>query len=285
MKNFFDAHVHAFPNKLFKAIWDFFEDNYWRIEYKYFADEIVDFMARSGCAGFTCLNYAHKPSISRELNTWTHQFASEHENVVPFGTIHPGDPYFENELDRALHPRQLDLKGLKLQLLVTDFDPGIRRLDIMYETLVQHGKILVMHAGTGPGANEHVGIRKIRPVLERYPNLKVQFPHLGCFEFKEFFDLAGDFPSVYFDTAMILVQHGLFDDGFKDTLLLDDMLRIKNRIMFGSDFPNIPYSYQKAVESIERLPVGDDVKRAIYFDNAVRFYGLDTRKLSMKHGD
>ncbi|NMC05372.1 MAG: amidohydrolase [Candidatus Lokiarchaeota archaeon] len=270
-----DAHVHGFPDRLFDAVWAFFMKNYWPIKYKLHASEIALFLKSKGVLHYTVLNYAHKPGISRDMNTWTHEFSLAHPEALCFGTIHPDDPYMVEELERALSPGQLDLRGLKIQLLVTNFDPGIRALDAMYETLVQHGKILVMHSGTGPGANEHVGIRKLRPVMERYPALHLQVPHLGSFEYKEFFDLARDYKNVYFDTAMIMIKHRLFPDKFGKAFTVDDLLGIQDRVMFGSDFPNIPYDYDLAINSITSLPASEAVREKMLWRNAARFYGLD----------
>nr|MDO8088377.1 hypothetical protein [Candidatus Sigynarchaeum springense] len=133
MTKFIDAHVHGFPDRMFDAIWAYFIKNYWPINYKLHAGEIDPFLKARGAMRYTILNYAHKPGISRDMNTWTHEFGIAHPASLCFGTIHPEDPYIVEELERALSPAQLDLRGLKLQLLVTDFDPGIRALDPMYD--------------------------------------------------------------------------------------------------------------------------------------------------------
>ncbi|MBD3188077.1 amidohydrolase family protein [Candidatus Bathyarchaeota archaeon] len=271
-----DAHVHAFPSKLFNAIWAYFERHYWHVQYKLDADAIIAFLKARGILHVVILNYAHEPGMSRALNDWTKEFSRRHECVHPLGTIHPRDPWLEDELDRVLGTGDgcLDLGGLKIQLLVTDFDPGIRRMDAVYEALLEHEKIIVMHAGTGPIANEHVGIGKVRAVLDRYPRLRLQVPHLGCFEYNEFLDLVEDFSNVYLDTAMVLVDHGLFDGKVKEEALFDRLVELQDRLLFGSDFPNIPYDYHLSIESIKGLPVEESMKRKIFSENATNFYRL-----------
>lgn len=268
-----DAHVHVFPDRLFKAIWAFFEANYWPVPHRLHGPAIAGFLKARGIHRFTTLNYAHKSGLSRAMNDWTAAFCNEHPEAIPFGTIHPMDPWVAEELERVLSPEGLDFTGIKLQLLVTDFDPCIREMDPVYEALVAHGKVLVMHAGTGPGANDHVGFAKLRPVLERYPRLQLQVPHLGSYEYDPFFEAAAE-GNVYLDTAMIFIDHGLFDDRFLEGRTIDDLLDIQDKIMFGSDFPNVPYPYEDAIESIERLPVDDEVKEKIFHENATRLYDL-----------
>ncbi|MHA1794133.1 MAG: amidohydrolase family protein [Promethearchaeota archaeon] len=272
-----DAHVHLFPDNLFEAIWRYFTKNYWNIKYRYHGDQVSKFLENQGVRYYSTLNYAHKPGLSSFINDWVNLFCKNHETAILFGTIHPFDPDVEKELERILSPSSLDFKGIKLQLLVTNFDPGIREMDVIYETLIKHDKILVMHSGTGPAKNEHVGIKKLFPVLERFPDLKLQIPHLGCFEYDDFFQLALDFKKVYLDTAMILVKHDLFPDKFKMNVMIDAFLSIQDKIMFGSDFPNIPYDYKKSLESIQDLPVNESVKKKIFWENACDFYNIDEK--------
>lgn len=288
-----DAHVHMFPNKLFDAIWDYFEKNYWGIYSRMYTDQQIPFLRKHHvvyCVLYhTSLLYAHKPNISRELNNWVSELAKKFNQVIPFGTIHPKDQYFKEEIDRALSPEGLNLRGLKFQLMVTDFDPDIPELDYMYEKLVEYNKIIVMHIGTGPtaeycrnknlGFSPHVGIKKLIPVLERYPELKIQVPHLGAAEYDEFFNMALDYSSIYFDTAMVLVNHRIFPNGLDRESMIDDIIKLQDRIMFGSDFPNIPYNYDFAIAQTLDLPLNRNIKDKIMYKNAAKFYGLKDLKL------
>ncbi|MHA1476366.1 MAG: amidohydrolase family protein [Promethearchaeota archaeon] len=280
-----DAHVHGFPNNLFNAIWDYFEKNYWPIQQRFYLDEIAQYLPSQGVEAFTILNYAHKPNISGDLNNWSHTMGKKYPQIIPFGTIHPKDSHFRTEILRILSPAQLDLNGIKLQLMVTDFDPNEKGLDFMYEKLIQFDKILVLHAGTGPVTDmilnkqlelsKHVGIAKLIPVLERFPNLKIQIPHLGCMETNEFFDLATQYKRVYFDTSMAL--EFLFENtrfSKQVDLSLDRLINLQDKIMFGSDFPNISHPYSKPVLAVENLPIKQEIKDKIYYKNARIFYKI-----------
>jgi predicted TIM-barrel fold metal-dependent hydrolase len=48
---------------------------------------------------------------------------------------------------------------------------------------------------------------------------------------------------------------------------------LRDRVVLGSDFPNIPYEYAVQLESLERLELGDDWLRAVCWDNGVRLLG------------
>ena len=45
-----------------------------------------------------------------------------------------------------------------------------------------------------------------------------------------------------------------------------------SQILFGSDFPNIPYPYRHAVESIVGLGLGDDWCRKVLSGNAQKLF-------------
>jgi uncharacterized protein len=51
-----------------------------------------------------------------------------------------------------------------------------------------------------------------------------------------------------------------------------------DRILFGSDFPNIPYSYADAMRSITRVPGIDDAWiRGVLYENAAELFYPTTR--------
>jgi predicted TIM-barrel fold metal-dependent hydrolase len=46
------------------------------------------------------------------------------------------------------------------------------------------------------------------------------------------------------------------------------------RILLGTDFPNIPYSYVHQLQALARLDLGEPWLRAVCHDNAVALLGL-----------
>ncbi|MHA1820006.1 MAG: amidohydrolase family protein [Promethearchaeota archaeon] len=209
-------------------------------------------------------------------------------------------------------PEGLDFKGIKLQLIVTNFDPNISKLDYLYEKLIEFGKILVIHIGTGPlpeyclnkdlKLSPNVGVKKLSALLERFPELKVQVPHLGAVKFDEMFGLLESYRNLYFDTAMMLIDHKIFPSGVSSssnnipdikkpynsrrTLVLPQenlrklILKYHRRVLFGSDFPNIPYSYEFIIDQMSNLVISGDrnenrkILENIMFKNAKRLYKL-----------
>jgi predicted TIM-barrel fold metal-dependent hydrolase len=49
---------------------------------------------------------------------------------------------------------------------------------------------------------------------------------------------------------------------------------VADRILLGTDFPNIPYPYVHQLEALARLEFGAPWLRAVCHDNAARLPGL-----------
>ena len=48
---------------------------------------------------------------------------------------------------------------------------------------------------------------------------------------------------------------------------------LQDRILFGTDFPNIPYAYAHQVEALQRLDLGDDWMSDVLWHNGARLFG------------
>ena len=51
-------------------------------------------------------------------------------------------------------------------------------------------------------------------------------------------------------------------------------LKNQDKILFGSDFPNIPHSYSNQVAALKKLNLGEIVEKKIFNDNALNLLGL-----------
>jgi predicted TIM-barrel fold metal-dependent hydrolase len=90
-------------------------------------------------------------------------------------------------------------------------------------------------------------------------------------EYREFLDLADRYPGVLLDTTMSFTDFSEAAAPFprSERARLSDL---GDRILFGSDFPNIPYSYRHALDALARLDLGDDWLRAVCYHNAAQVF-------------
>lgn len=269
-----DAHVHLFPDRLFLAIWDWFEKHGWPVRYKIFADEVVRKLQKQGVERFIVLNYSHKSGMSESLNAWTHEFCKKYPRLIPFGAIHPEDKNLVALLDRCF--TEYRFYGLKFHSHVTGIRPDDERMFPIYEKLIEHDKVITLHAGNGPSlagyketTRDVSGVRFVRRVLERFPKLKVIMPHLGADEVDAFFDLMNDFPNLWMDTTMTLAGY------FPFTIPWDKIEKFSDRILYGSDFPNLPYEMTTEIKAIQNSGLPKAVQEKILFKNAVRLLDFE----------
>jgi hypothetical protein len=207
--------------------------------------------------------------MSRSLNHWVANvqatFAPE---GIGFGTFHPDDDELLAELaDEAFG--QLGLRGAKLHPQVGRFAVDDPRLDPLFSRAVEHRALLLIHAGRQPEPSDRVGARAFARLMRRHPKLRVIVAHAGADEFDSFFDLCGVYEGVYLDTAMV------FDGMLGGAPPIERVLEFQDRVVFGSDFPNIPYPWEHAVETILEMRLGRALEEKLLCTNAARLLGLD----------
>jgi predicted TIM-barrel fold metal-dependent hydrolase len=137
---------------------------------------------------------------------------------------------------------------------------------------------VVVHVGSGPVPRAgFTGPDKLEGVLRRHPLLTAVVAHLGAPEYAEFLTLAERYPRVHLDTTMAFTD--FFEKGAPFPAdLLPRLAALPDRVLLGSDFPNIPYPYVRQLEALgqlrERDPsLDDDWLRAVCWFNGQRLIG------------
>jgi predicted TIM-barrel fold metal-dependent hydrolase len=92
---------------------------------------------------------------------------------------------------------------------------------------------------------------------------------MGAFECQAYLERLARFPNMFLDTAMINVSTDLFDTTWTGEREL--LMRHADRVCFGSDWPNVPYAYQQALDSVERFGFPAGALPGIMRHNALRF--------------
>ena len=95
---------------------------------------------------------------------------------------------------------------------------------------------------------------------------------MGAWDWADYLTLAADHPHLYLDTTMVFVGFDACDPVPDD--LPARLEALSHKVLFGSDFPNIPYPLSHAVNGIGDLPLSAAAKRRILHDNAVALFGL-----------
>jgi len=254
-----DMHVHFLPEAVMRKVWAYFdsaEEHYgirWPVYYRTDEQQRLATLRSFGVARFAPLVYPHKPEMAEWLNTWVSQFAAREPDAVPTATMYP-EPTASRYVADALRS---GVRCFKVHVQVGDFDPRDELLDDAWGAIAEAGVPVVVHCGHGPLRGTYTGLEVFEGVLERHPRLVAVLAHAGMPEYVTALRLAARYPRVYLDTTMVGVE-------FTERLapLPPDWSRqlvaVSDRIVFGTDFPNIPYSYDNQLRAIAGWAESED---------------------------
>jgi predicted TIM-barrel fold metal-dependent hydrolase len=265
-----DAHVHLFPDRVLDAIYRWFEKNAWSCRYRLRAEEIVQFMRDRGVRRFCALHYAHQPGMARLLNQFAAETARAHPEILPLGTVLPGEPDAREIVREALGKHQL--RGIKLHCHVQKFAADDPRLDEVYEECEAAGRPLVIHSGREPKTGGYgidayavCGAARIERVLQSHPQLRIVVPHLGADEWEAHLALLDRYENLWLDTTMVVADY------FVSTPPEALYPARAERLLYGTDFPMLPYAWDRELTRILRaVPV--EKRRVMLVENALRLF-------------
>jgi predicted TIM-barrel fold metal-dependent hydrolase len=270
----FDVHVHLHPGRLGEAIQRHFAREGWMPTHSWAPEDVAAALRSHGVERFCFFSYAHKPGMARDLNRWVAETAARLPGAVPLGTLHADDADLVKVADEALDAH--GLAGFKFHCSVQRFAADDRRLFPVYERAEAEGRVFVLHAGTLPYRDQFTGVAHFRRVMERFPRLRVCVAHMGCFEHEAFLPLTDAYEHLYLDTTMAMAPIAArYVGGDPVNITTDQIVRHQDRILFGSDYPLIPYDYEEERRWAVDRGLPEAVRRKIFYANALRFLGLE----------
>ena len=269
-----DVHVHFLPPPILCKVREQFDTagpligRAWPLAYRGDDEERVAQLRALGVRRFSSLPYAHRPGIAAYLNGWSAEFAAAVPECLSSGTFFPEEGV--GAYVAALIEAGTEI--FKVHVQVGDFDLVDPLLDDAWGVIADAGTPVVVHASGGPVGNAHTGPGPVRTLMERHPTLTAVLAHMGAPEYADFTAIAEDYDRVHLDTTMA------FTDFFETMApfprdLIPRLRDLQDKVLLGSDFPNIPYAYAHQLASLERLDLGDDWLRAVCWHNAVRLFG------------
>ena len=271
LEQMIDIHTHFMPKPMLDKVWAYFDQvgpltgRPWPIAYRLDEAERLQVLRSFGVRAFTSLTYPHKPGMATWLNDWCARFAAATPDCVQSATFYPepgAAAYVAHALDRGT-------RVFKAHVQVGDYDPNDPLLDDVWGLLQQSATPIVIHGGHGPAPGRFTGPSTIARLLARFPRLVLVVAHLGLPDYADFLDLADKHAQVHLDTTMVFTEFTEQSSPFPPTQR-SRLLDISERILFGSDYPNIPYPYLSAVDAILALDLGAAWNRSVLHDNAAR---------------
>jgi uncharacterized protein len=269
-----DVHVHFMPQRVLDKVWAYFDDagpltgRQWPIRYRWPEQQRLEHLRAMGVRQFGALVYPHKPDMAAWLNEWAVSFAAQHDDVVHTATFFP-EPGVGEYVASAL---SAGARMFKAHVQVGGYDPRDPLLDDVWAMLADARVPVIVHAGNGPQPGAHTGPEPFGEVMRRHPSLTAVIAHMGMPDYDDFLDLAERYDNVHVDTTMCFVD---FHADSRDVIpsIKPRLRELRDRIVLGADFPNIPHDYAHQLEVLVRLELGDDWLRAVCWDNPRRLLG------------
>ena len=267
-----DLHVHFMPERVQQKVWGFFDRlpemgaPAWPIAYRYSDDERVQILRQLNVRAFSTLNYAHRPGMAKVLNDYSRDFAAQYEDAIHSATFYP-EAGVEEQVGQVLAD---GAQIFKVHVQVGAFSPLDPQLDTSWQLIAQARTPVVIHCGSGPHGGEYTGPEPIVELVERHPDLVLVIAHMGMPEYEEFAQLARQAPNVYLDTTMVGTDFIGQNFGAMPEDYLDTAAELKDKIVLGTDFPTIPYSYSHQLEALHNWGLGADWMRSVLWHNPRR---------------
>lgn len=271
-----DVHTHFMPKQVMDKVWQYFDaagplvGRPWPITYRTEEHDRLRTLRGFGVLAFTSLVYPHKPDMAAWLNQWAAQFAAATPDCLSTATFFP-EPGAADYVTAAIDG---GARVFKAHVQVGAYDPTDPLLDDVWGVLAESGTPVVIHCGSGPAPGVHTGPDPIEAVLARHPGLRLIIAHMGMPEYGAFLDICEKYAGVHLDTTMA------FTDFAEQTMPFppEEYPRLRDvgdRILFGSDFPNIPYRFTHALEAVAGVPgIDDNWLRGVFFRNGAELFGL-----------
>jgi hypothetical protein len=266
-----DVHVHFMPPSVMTKVWAYFDNaatRYgleWPIRYRGTDAERLAQLRTLGVVAFPALVYPHKPGMARWLSEWAREFAAATPDCVPTGTFYPepGATITSAPRWRRAPVFRAAWSATSTRLIRHWMPCGAHRRG--------RGACRCPLVAPAAGAVHRPG--PMAEVLRRHPRLTAVIAHGGAPEYAEHLALAYRHPNLHLDTTMV-GTYFLERPAPVPAEVRAAYADLGERIVLGSDLPNIPYPYAEQLDALQRWDMGDDWLRRVVYENGARLLGL-----------
>lgn len=260
-----DAHTHIFPDKQAAAVLNktaqlFNVPTFGTAT----ADDLLRRMDACNISRAVIHMVAPLPSQVASTNTWLINLRQN--RFIKFGTIHPSQPDFKDEIIRL---QDNGIQGIKFQPDIQQFNPDdVQLMYPVYETIALSGLRVMFHVGGEPlpGPNDRSKPHMIANVARDFPHLTIIAAHLGGL------NMWDDVLTHLVGLPNVFMESSLSYQYIKPTIAEHIIRRHGHeKIFFGSDYPfgDIAQSLQAARMVAFLSP---DERADILGRNADRFF-------------
>ena len=200
--------------------------------------------------------------------------AANSDVLIPFGSVDPHRPDAVDEVQRLVG--DLGVRGFKFHPNIQAFFPNDEAFYPIYETIQAAGVPALFHtghSGIGTGLPGGGGIRLkysnpmcVDDVAVDFPEMRIVLAHPSFPWQDEAISVALHKQQVYIDLS------GWSPKYFPPQLVRYANTQLKDRVLFGSDYPMI--TPDRWLADFEQADFKDEVRPLILKQNAIRLLGL-----------
>jgi uncharacterized protein len=234
---------------------------------------------RIGCVIFP-VDSERASGEKRVSNEEVAELAAQNSDImIPFASIDPAKGRMGAREARRLI-REFGVKGFKFHPSLQEFYPNDRSAYVLYEAIAEAGLPALFHTGqTGVGAGVRGGggvhLKYSNPmylddVAVDFPDMPIILAHPSFPWQDEALSVATHKPHVYIDLS------GWSPKYFPPQLVHYANSILKNKVLFGSDFPMI--TPDRWLADFDQISIKPEVRPLILKENAARLLGLDADK-------
>jgi predicted TIM-barrel fold metal-dependent hydrolase len=261
-----DAHTHVFPariaDKASASIGSFYD---MPVRMDGCASTLLAAAASAGIGHCVIFSTATHPDQVCAINDFIADTASGSLMLTGLGTMHPGlSPAAIRKEARRI--AGIGLKGIKLHPDFQAIYPDTDDMYPIYKSVIDNGLCMVIHAGDHRHPYSHPA--RIAAVARRFPSLDMVASHMGGWsQWAIGRELLSPLPNVRVDTSSTMP--------FITAEEMVDLLHAfgSERVLFGSDYPM--WDPGEELRRFLALPLGEEDRQAILFDNAARFFRIE----------
>jgi predicted TIM-barrel fold metal-dependent hydrolase len=179
-------------------------------------------------------------------------------------------------LETLLAQRQI--VGIKIFPGHDPIYPTDPRLHLVYALCQAYRAPMVIHTGWNPGhpeAAQYNDPKYIVQIARDYPALAIVIAHYFWPEVDYCYELTHPCPNIYYDTSGLADEEVVEATGLEkiQAVLVKTLSSGRERVIFGTDYAMC--NRQQHMALIDALPLPAEVRKDIYWRNAVRLFHLD----------
>lgn len=256
-----DAHCHIFPEKIREkavaAIGDFYGI---AMEGMGSVSHLLASGKTYNVQHYIVHSVATVPAQVASINSFIAQETAIHKELIGFATLHPHMDGLQEEVERVI---ALGLCGIKLHADFQEFDIDSEAAYRLYEAV---GSRLPIMQHMGDEKKTFSKPERLARVLEDFPKQTFIGAHFGGYSAWDDAQKCLVGKNVYFDTSS-----ALFSLSPKRAV---EIIRAHgvDKILFGTDYPM--WMYEDEIARFEALPLTEDEKQKIYYENAAKLLNL-----------